>query len=63
MSGFACREGIDHSYVAWHINLTLLAPNIVAAILDEELPDGVRLHALSTSPPALWETQRQSLQA
>jgi hypothetical protein len=59
MSEIARREGTDHSYVARHINLTLLAPDIVAAILDEELPDGVRLHALSINPPAHWEEQRQ----
>ncbi|MBX3595649.1 LacI family transcriptional regulator [Sphingomonas sp.] len=58
MSEIARREGTDHSYVARHINLTLLAPDIVAAILDEELPDGVRLHALSINPPALWGEQR-----
>ena len=63
MSEIARRERTDHSYVARHINLTLLAPDIVAAILDEALPDGVRLHGLSINPPALWETQRQSLNA
>lgn len=61
MSEIARREGTDHSYVARHINLTLLAPDIVAAILDQQLPEGVRLHALSINPPALWEKQRQSL--
>ncbi len=61
MSEIARREQTDHSYIARHINLTLLAPDIVAAILDEELPDSVRLHALSINPPALWEKQRQSL--
>ena len=59
MSEIARREGTDHSYVARHINLTLLAPDIVAAILDEKLPDRVRLHALSINPPALWEDQRR----
>lgn len=63
MSEIARREGADHSYVARHINLTLLAPDIVAAILEEDLPDGVRLRALSINPPALWEMQRQSLKA
>lgn len=63
MSEIARREGTDHSYVARHINLTLLAPDIIAAILDEELPDGVRLHALSIKPSALWEKQRQLLKA
>lgn len=63
MSEIARREGTDHSYVARHINLTLLAPDIVAAILDEALPDGVRLHALSINPAALWEEQRLSLKS
>lgn len=61
MSEIARREGTDHSYVARHINLTLLAPEIVAAILDEALPEGVRLHALSINPPALWEQQRRAI--
>lgn len=61
MSEIARREGTDHSYVARHINLTLLAPDIVAAILDESLPEGVRLHALSINPPAIWKEQHRGL--
>ena len=61
MSEIARREGTDHSYVARPINLTLLAPDIVAAILDETLSEGVRLHALSINPPALWNSQHQWL--
>jgi hypothetical protein len=61
MIEIARREGTDHSYVARHINLTLLAPDIVAAILDETLPEGVRLHSLSINPSVLWEEQRRSL--
>jgi hypothetical protein len=58
MSEIARREGTDHSYVARHINLTLLAPDIVAKILDERIADGVKLHTLSISPPSLWTDQR-----
>lgn len=61
MCEIARREGTDHSYVARHINLTLLALDIVAAILDEALPEGVRLHSLSINPPTLWEDQRRAL--
>ena len=61
MCDIASREGTNHSYVARHINLTLLAPDIVAAILDETLSEGVRLHALSINPPALWNSQHQWL--
>lgn len=57
----AQRDGVDHSYVAKHINLTLLAPDILAAILEDALPDGVRLSALLINPPVLWEDQRVAL--
>lgn len=35
-----------------------LAPDIVAAILDETLPPDVTLFELAVDPPALWEEQR-----
>ena len=57
----AQRDCADHSYVAKHLNLTLLAPDIVAAILEDALPDGVRLSALLINPPMLWEDQRAAL--
>jgi hypothetical protein len=57
----AQRDGADHSYVAKHLNLTLLAPDIVAAILEDALPDGVRLSALLINPPVLWNEQRAAL--
>jgi hypothetical protein len=63
MSEIARREGTDHSYVARHINLTLLAPDIVDAVLDEEQQDDVRLHALSINPSALWENATAVLDA
>jgi hypothetical protein len=34
------RDGADHRYVTKHLNLTFLGPEIVAAILDNLLPDG-----------------------
>lgn len=57
----AQHDGADHSYVAKHLNLTLLAPDIVAAILEDALPDGVRLSALLINPPVSWEDQRAAL--
>ncbi len=59
MCDIARRESTNHSYVARHINLTLLAPDIVAAILDESLPEGVQLLSLAISPPMLWVDQRR----
>ena len=59
MCDIARRESTNHSYVARHINLTLLAPDIAAAILDETLPEGVQLLSLAINPPMLWEDQRR----
>ena len=53
----AVREGVDNSYVSRMVNLTTLAPEIVAAILDETLPDNIVLFDLAVDPPALWEEQ------
>ena len=58
----ADREGVDNSYVSRMINLTCLAPDIVAAILDDTLPDHVTLFDLAVDPPRLWEAQRKILQ-
>jgi hypothetical protein len=61
MSDIARREGGDHSYVARMLNLTTLAPDIIAAILDEAVPPEVRLVDLAISPPLLWSEQREQL--
>ena len=57
----AAREKIDnsYSYMCRMLNLTTLAPDIVAAILDEALPQHVTVHELAISPPVLWEEQRE----
>jgi len=39
-------------------NLTTLAPDIVAAILDDTLPNHITLSDLAIDPPALWDEQR-----
>lgn len=54
----AKREGIDNSYVSRMLNLTTLAPDIVAAILDDALPNHLTLFEIAVDPPALWEAQR-----
>ncbi len=43
------------------VNLTTLAPDIVAAILDEIFPPEVTLFGLAVDPPALWEEQRERI--
>lgn len=59
----ATREGIDNSYVSRMVNLTTLAPDIVAAILDDALPNHITLFDLAVDPPALWDEQRARLAA
>jgi len=54
----AAQEGVDNSYVSRMVNLTTLATDIVAAILDDALPDHITLFDLAVDPPALWEEQR-----
>ncbi|AKH38541.1 MULTISPECIES: hypothetical protein [Nitrosomonas] len=53
----AAREGVDSSYVSRMVNLTTLAPDIVAAILDDTLPDNIILFDLTVDPPVLWDKQ------
>lgn len=57
----AVREGIDNSYVSRLVNLTTLAPDIVAAILDDALPNHITLFDLAVDPPVLWEEQRERI--
>jgi hypothetical protein len=57
MKQIARREGVDDSYVSRMVNLTTLAPDIVAAILDETLPPDVTLFELAAGTPVVWEEQ------
>ncbi len=57
----AQMEGMDRAYVSRMVNLTTLAPDIVAAILDESLPDHVTLFDLASGTPLLWDEQRALL--
>lgn len=43
------------------VNLTTLAPDIVAADLDETLAPEVTLSDLAVGPPAMWEGQWRRL--
>jgi hypothetical protein len=57
MKEIARREGVDDSYVSRMVNLTTLAPDIVAAILDDTLPPEVTLFGLAAGTPLVWEKQ------
>ncbi|MDA8327562.1 MAG: LacI family transcriptional regulator [Betaproteobacteria bacterium] len=54
MRELANREGVDNSYVSRMINLTLLPPWTVAAILDDTLPDDAILFDMAVDPPLVW---------
>ena len=57
----ARAEGVHHAYVGKLLRLTLLAPDIVEAVLDGRLPKGVRLEDLVRPLPAEWDKQRRVL--
>jgi len=54
------RDGqMDASYVGRILRLTLLAPDIVEAILVGDEPSGLSLAKLTQSFPMLWDEQRE----
>ena len=57
----ARAEGINPSYVSRILRLTLLAPDIVEAILDGRQPPVLTLAQLLKPFPAAWEEQRMRL--
>jgi hypothetical protein len=57
MREIARKEEVDSSYVSRMVNLTTLAPDIVAAILDETLLPDVTLFELAVEPPVFWKEQ------
>jgi hypothetical protein len=52
-------ENISKSYVSRILRLALLAPDIVAAILEGTTEQALMLERLSGPLPASWEEQRQ----
>jgi hypothetical protein len=52
--------GVDNSYLARMLRLTLLAPDIIEAIVDGTEPDGLSLEKLYRAP-IIWQEQRQVL--
>ena len=61
LADVAAMEGIDRAYLSRLVNLTTLAPDIIASILDESLPDHVTLLDLGSGTPLLWDDQRALL--
>ena len=55
----AMAEKINTSYLSRVLRLTLLAPDIVEAILDGRQSEGLQLDALLKPFPVEWEEQRR----
>lgn len=55
------REGLDDAYIGRILRLTLLAPDIIEAILDGRQPEGLTLAALIAPLPMDWPGQRKTL--
>ena len=57
----AAAEKINDSYVSRVLRLTLLAPDIVEAILDGRQPEGMTLPGFLKGVAVVWERQREAL--
>lgn len=51
--------GIDRSYMSRLLKFTLLAPDIVEAILDGQEPSGFAINRLIGTVPMDWQKQRR----
>ena len=63
MNDLAEHLDLDRAYVRRLMNLTLLAPDLVEAILDGDEPSGLSLASLAESIPMAWEEQRRGFGA
>jgi hypothetical protein len=60
VSELAAAEGLNGSYVSHVLRLTLLAPDLVEAILEGRQPAMIQLQALVRAVPNFWDEQRLS---
>jgi hypothetical protein len=54
-------EGVTRSFVNRLLRLTLLAPDIVEAILEGRQPKAMQLEKLTDTIPSEWEKERKAL--
>jgi len=52
---FAAAEGVDRAYIGRVLNLTLLAPDLMEAILDGREPATLDMTTLMAGCPAHWD--------
>ena len=53
-------EGVTRSFVNRLLRLTLLAPDVVEAVLDGRQPKGMQLENLTRAIPSGWEEQKSA---
>jgi hypothetical protein len=61
ISEMAKAEGIERGYLGSLLRLTLLAPEMVEAIVAGRQPEGVTLPGLLEEVPVVWGEQRKAL--
>lgn len=61
ISDLASAIGIDPSYAARMFRLTMLAPDIIDAVLSGNEPEGVTMRKLARPIPIHWHEQRTVL--
>ena len=61
LNELAAAEKINSSYVSRVLRLTLLAPDIVEAILDGRQPPTIQIDLLLNPLPGTWSIQRDHL--
>lgn len=59
----AVAERLERGYLGSLLRLTLLAPDIVEAVLDGRQPQGLGLPKLMDPLPSAWAEQRDVLEA
>jgi len=57
----AKREGRNRTYVSRILNLMMLAPDVIASILEGTQPPTMQLQDLTASLPIEWHKQKQAL--
>jgi hypothetical protein len=57
----AAAERLERGYLGSLLRLTLLAPDIVSAILDGRQPQGLTFAVLDGGVPVGWDAQRSTL--
>ena len=59
----AAAERLERGYLGSLLRLTLLAPDIVSAILDGRQPDGLSCAVLAGRVTVAWDAQRNTFDA